>query len=533
MNDPRTIYTQAISAFNHQEWQVVIELAGPLLKQAPAHPGLNFIAGVAALEQGHIADALTRLQHAVALDPQRADYAAHLARALSMANQPRQARLTALQAAGMAPTDAVLLDMIGTVFISCLEHERAVAVFSQAVALMPTHLPFRYNLAAAFVGLGNADAAEQEVGRCLKQDPKFWRAHLMLAHLNEQTLQSNHVSRLEHLLQEAEGAEQATICINMALAKEYEDLAIYDKAFSHLTKGKQAGASFRRYMSAHDAKIFDALQRAIPDVQAKFHPGHVSNEPIFIFGMPRSGTTLVERILSSHPDVQSAGELQTFGLALRGAWNTRVPLWDDPSIAQRTRNVDWHRVGAAYLSAARPEMDGKHYFVDKLPHNFLYAGFIALAFPNAKLICVRRNALDTCLGNFRQLFAEKLPYYDYSHNLLDIGRYYVEFDRLLRHWQKVLPGRILEIKYESVVDAPEAATRALLQHIGLAWSDEYRNFVNNDKAVLTASALQVREPIHHRAVDRWCHYEPYLRELKDLLQESGIDPATCRPASNT
>lgn len=525
MSDPQAVYAQAISAFNQQQWRAVLELASPLLQQAPGHPGVHYIAGVAALELGRIADALAWLRRAATLDPLRADYAAHLARALSFANQPRAALQAAESAMAIAPDDAALLDMLGNVFVACLEHAHAIDAFNRAVTLMPAHVPFRYNLATAFVGIGDADAAREQIQGCLEQDQTFWRAHLTLAHLDQQSPQSNHVETLQRLLDEPVHDANATTCLNMALAKEYEDLASYDKAFTHLVQGKRSSGLSRHYSSAHDARIFAALQRAIPDAQSDFHQGHQSSEPIFIFGMPRSGTTLVERIVSSHPNVQSAGELQTFGLTLRNAWNSRVPLWDDPSIAQRTREIDWERVGEAYLTASRPEMKGASHFIDKLPHNFLYAGFIALAFPNAKLICVRRNAMDTCLGNFRQLFAEKLPYYDCSHDLLDTGRYYIQFDHLMRHWQNVLPGRIAQVGYESMIEAPEPIARRLLEHLGLPWDDRCLDFAHQPGAVLTASALQVRKPIHQSAVDRWRHYEPWLGELAALLTESGVDPA--------
>ena len=161
-------------------------------------------------------------------------------------------------------------------------------------------------------------------------------------------------------------------------------------------------------------------------------------------------------------------------------------------------------------------------FIDKLPHNFLFAGYIARALPNATIICLRRDPMDTCLGNFRQLFAQTSPFYDYSFDLLDTGRYFLQFDRLMRHWQHVFPGRIREISYEDLVGQQEVTTRALLDTCGLSWNPDCLAFERNEAPVATASAMQVREPIHARSIQRWKRFEAELAPLRELLCAGGI-----------
>ena len=240
-------------------------------------------------------------------------------------------------------------------------------------------------------------------------------------------------------------------------------------------------------------------------------------------GTLRTGTTLVERILSSHPHVHSAGELQNFGLALKHASGVRTPLLFDVETIARSGHLHWEQLGEHYVSSTRPMTDCKPRFIDKLPHNFLYLGFIANALPNARIVCLRRNPLDTCLGNFREVFTPGSEFHNYSLDLMDAGRYYILFDRLMAHWKRIFPGRILELRYETLVETQEASTRQLLKHCDLPWNDACLRFENNESPATTASAVQVREPIHRKAIGRWKNYAAQLAPLRDLLASAGID----------
>jgi hypothetical protein len=237
--------------------------------------------------------------------------------------------------------------------------------------------------------------------------------------------------------------------------------------------------------------------------------------------MPRTGTTLVERILSSHSQVASAGESQNFGVLLKRAIGTASPRVLDVETIERSMSVHLPAVGRAYVDQTRPE-GARPRFVDKMPLNFFYLGHIARALPAARLVVVRRDPLDTCLGNFRQLFAIGFSYYDYACDLLDTGRYYLAFDRLMAHWRAVLPGWIHEVRYEHLVADQRAETQRLLAHCGLDWEDGCLEFERNPTAVATASAVQVREPLHARSVGRWRHYERELQPLIRLLAEAGV-----------
>jgi tetratricopeptide (TPR) repeat protein len=525
MTDAATLYVQLTNAFNQRAWPQAESLADDLLKAAPRHAGALYIAGLTKMERGQMPKALEYLRKATIVEPFRADFAVQLAKAFALVQRNREAEAAAKTALALSPGDPVMLDTLGVIFSNVGAYAFAVSAFRGAVELAPAQVSYRYNLATALVAAGDIDAAETEVDICVRQDPQYWRAHLTLAQLKRQTPTSNHVERLESLLSSvghAPSERPARMWLNMALAKEYEDIADYSRAFDHLVQGKSAAASGSTYSIQRDEELFAAIMDIFPQPQQP-EGGHPTDEPIFIIGMPRSGTTLVERIISSHPDVQSAGELLNFGMSLRFMSGSRTDRMIDPDVLSRVHDIDWKRLGEIYLSSTRPATGQRPRFIDKLPHNFLYAGFIARAMPHAKIVCLRRDPMDTCLSNFRQLFAMNSPFFDYSFDLLDTGRYYVLFDRLMAFWQRVLPGRILEIDYETLVDSQESISRQLLEFCDLPWNDACLRFEENPSPVATASSVQVREPLYRSAMKRWKKYGSKLDELRDLLALSDID----------
>lgn len=522
MTDPSRTYAQAVDALNRGQWQQARALADSLLSVAAGHAGVHFVAGVAALQMGVLPAALGHLETSVRLNPSRPDYAAQWARALSSAAMTREALEVAQRALAQAPKDPVTLDTLGVVFTMANAHGLAMEAFRDAVEVRPEVASYRFNLATSLSILGDMDDAEAEYEACLARDPRYWKAHLALAQLRRQAQQSNHVERLAGLLGQAGGDRNGRMYLHLALSKELEDLGREAESFDHLRLGKQAGAEGRGYSFGRDRAMFDAIIAAFPDVVDSSH-GHDSAEPIFVIGMPRSGTTLVERILSSHPQVHSAGELQNFGFLLKRMSGSRMPALLDADTLRGAASIAPAELGRAYVESTRPGTGHTPRFIDKLPHNFLYAGHIARALPHARIVCLRRDPVDTVLSNFRQMFSQDSRHYDYSFDLLDAGRYYLQFERLMAHWRKVLPGRILEIGYEDIVGGQEASTRLLLDFCGLPWDEACLAFERNEAPVATASLAQVRSPLYRSSMQRWKRYAPQLQAagLLSLLREGG------------
>lgn len=521
MTDPQLLYTQLVAAFKRMSWREAKDVALRLLPDAPKHAGVHGIAGVVAMELQELPQAVDYLAQATRLDPARIDFATLHAKALSMNGLADQALRATDRARALSAADPAALDTLGVIYAQNHAHEQAVAVFRRAVSLSPRHARYRYNLANSLLAMGDTHAAERELEACIELDPRYWNPHLLLAGLAGQTSGRDRVERLLGLLSRHADDSAAQTYLNMALAREYEDLADYPKAFEHLVRGKSASRG-RRHDSIHrDESLCERLIQTFP-LPPPTTPGNPSRAPIFIIGMPRSGTTLVERILSSHPDVRAAGELQNFPIALQRISGNTEPLLFSPELASRTREIDWNRLGTDYLSSIPLARTEGARFIDKLPHNFLYAGHIAHALPHAAIICLRRNPLDTCLSNFRQLFEQASPHFDYSFDLLDIGRYFILFDRLMAHWRQTFPGRILELDYETLVDAQEATTRQLLAYCQLPWNDACMHFERNPSAVSTVSTSQVRRPLYRSSIHYWKHYEAQLHELRALLTAAGI-----------
>jgi tetratricopeptide (TPR) repeat protein len=515
-----SLLQQAGQAFNAGDPLRACQLAEHALRLDPGHPEGHYLAGLAALAASRPAIALDHLREAVSRDPGRADYAVQFARALCAEQRTGEALAAANHALGLRPTDPIMLLNLGCVYVEANAHERALSVFRQAASAAPGNAFVQFNLAMALIALGDTVAAEGALETCLSLRPDLWRAHGMLSQLRRQTPQHNHIQRLGALAASTAQDVEAQLHLHTALGKEYEDLGDPARAFVHFSRGKAAVRRVVGYDArAHEALV-DALVEAFPAPLADDHGP--PDEPIFIVGMPRTGTTLVERIVSSHPEVYSAGELENFPAALERLAGVSAGASMDARFVEAALRVDPACLGAHYLDSTRPMTAMKPRFTDKRPHNFLHLGFIARALPRARIICLQRDPMDTCLSNFREAFNPASPSHRYAFDLLDIGRYYLQFRRLMAHWKRVLPGRLLEIDYETVVAGQEASSRKLLAHCDLPWNDSCLRFEENAAPTATASSLQVRSPIYRTSMQRWRKYEKELEPLRRLLEEAGV-----------
>jgi tetratricopeptide (TPR) repeat protein len=518
----QTLLRDAALAYEQGNPMQAGQLALQAVQMDPNHAHAHYLTGLACLDTRQLNRALEHLNRAAALNNKSAEYTTHFARALAQAHRYNEALQIANIAYALTPAHPLTLDALGGVYMQCNAYERADALFRRAVALLPDHAMCRFNAAMTLTFTGDVPASEAQFDACLERMPTLWRAYGLRSRLRRQTPNNNHIDALHALLAANEHDVDANIHLHSALGKEYEDLGDYAKAFEHLSLGKAAARPRVTYKPEQDSAMVDALIKAFPNVVST-DAGYGSDEPIFIVGMPRSGTTLVERILSSHPAVYCAGELMNFGIQLQHLAPADIPARLDPTLIAHSHRLDWERLGLRYVDSTRPQTALKPRFIDKLPHNFLYLGLIAKALPKAKIICLRRHPLDTCLSNFRETFMEDSFFHGYSFDLLDIGRFYIQFDRIMAHWNAVLPGRILQVDYETLVTEQESTTRQLLAHCELAWNDACLDFQHNTAASATASTAQVREPMHRRAVGRWQNYRPWLGPLEKLLEQAGID----------
>lgn len=402
----------------------------------------------------------------------------------------------------------------------------ALAAYDAAVVLAPDNARILFNRAAVRRYLGQLAQAEADYDRVIDLQPGDYEAYLNRADLRVQSTDRNHVSELEALLARGIGDAQAEVFVRYALAKEYEDLKDYSRSFAHLQRGAELRRKQLRYDVSVDVATADWIMEAFAETLPAPSEGETADasadSPIFIIGLPRSGSTLLDRILSSHSQVHSAGELHAFAMALvdvvrRQSGESNLPRRE---LVARSALVNFAALGASYMQLAASGVPAAMRFTDKMPLNYLYLGLIRRALPKAKIIHVSRKPMAAGYAMYKTLFQDGYPF---SYDLTELGRYYVAYDRLMNHWRKVLPGAIYDLKYERLVADQVGETRKVLKYCGLEWQDACADFHLNAAAATTASASQVRRPIHAESVSQWRHYADKLTELRDILRAGGID----------
>lgn len=474
------------------------------------------LATIAADHGNHI-KACELFGRAADLGPQNADFQAYYGKALTTLGHQNRARVAADKAATHPINDAYLADTIGVIYSRTGFHEKAVPFFDRAVALNQEPANFHYNLAASLQFLGNFEQAEAAYLETLSRDSKAYRAWSGLVGLKRQSEDDNHLDALITLFDELSGDADAELHLGHAIAKTLEDLNRYEESLDWLHKAKRRKLKSSGINSIPYEELFAAARTTAPEsTQSSGGDDHVT--PIFIIGLPRTGTTLIDRILSSHSQVTSAGELNVFPGLIKEAARTRSNMVMDGETLLKANKLNLSEIGKAYIDNTKELARGSARFTDKMPLNFFYAGLIHRALPDAHFVAVRRGAMDSCLSNYRQLLTVQDSYYRYTYDLENTAAFYRLFDDLMAHWREHLPpDRFLEIHYESIVHDQESQTRRLLDFCGLDWEEACLRFHENTAPVSTASSVQVRRPLYSDSIGRWKRYGDKLNILKDAL----------------
>lgn len=376
-----------------------------------------------------------------------------------------------------------------------------------------------YSRANALRYFGRMDDATAEYERCLSLEPSYVYAHWSLAYHEKSNPLGSRIDRIKRAQAAFTDSAPEQAYLHYALFKEFDDAGEVDQAWSSLQAGARIKRQSLRYDSTLEEQGFLALQQVTGNVVASQAQEIASNRvPIFIVGMPRSGTTLLERILGNHSQVVAAGELNDFNDAL--CWESNQFLGTEltPQAVERLRDIDYSNVGKNYLERTREKAGGSRYLIDKNPMNFVNAGYIGRALPQAKIICLRRGAMDSCFSNLKELFSNDA--YGYSYDLMELADYYTRFDRLSGHWRQLLPGQFLEVGYEDLVENPLAVTETIMGFCGMPFEPDCVDITKNTAPVSTASSSQVRQPINKRGVDAWRKYAKYLEPLRSRLAGS-------------
>jgi len=493
-----------------------------LNRQHPNYASGWHTASQLALRLNNPAAALAAIDKALAIDPGNSD--GLLQRALCIGKLGDTAALEPLVAelAARDLSTAYRHSTLGMLYTQLERREEAVACYQRAAALEPERAKHYYNIAALQRSLGDIEQAEANFDKAIELDPADWEAIKVRSELRKQTPDDNHVDALQAMLDAGIADPRGEVHVCYALAKELEDLGDAARSFDYLKRGADKRRSLMRYDVQRDIDTMAAIEETF---SAERFGGSVAgssnSEPIFIVGMPRTGTTLVERILGSHSEVYPAGELGNFATVLmeqvRALVSGPPPARDE--LVRLSASVDFRALGDAYVESTRPFTGQTPRFIDKLPLNFLYVGLIHLALPNATIINVRRHPLDTCYAVYKQLFVDAYPF---SYDLGELARYYAAYDRLMRHWRRVMPDAVYTLDYETLVDDFEPEVRRLLEHCGLDFEDACLRFHENRAASTTASTVQVRQPVYRSSVGKWREYRTQLAPLIAALEDEGI-----------
>jgi tetratricopeptide (TPR) repeat protein len=479
----------------------------------------HFLVGLIAVELKDTRTALSAFGSVTKLKEDHGAAWANLARLFMQAGQPARADKALEAAVRHHDGNPTVLDLIGSVYGLLGDQHEAADWNALAVRKQPKHVPFLVNQANNHLFLGNLDEAEAVLHKVLADQPGNANAHWLLSNVRKAT-NREHVEVLERLVQQENRNPQAQAFLYYGLGKELEDLEDWEMAFAAFARGAAARRTTIEFDEQAEIEMYDAFAKTFTrEWMADGRHGHDDPSPIFVVGQPRSGTTLVERIITSHSQVYSAGELKQFGTSIRRLADYREPKRNSAQLAPLAAAIEPQKLGKAYLATTTRLRGTLPRFVDKLPPNYLYLPLILKALPNARVIHLTRNPMDACFASFKQLFADAYPH---SYDQAEMARHHARYYRLMEIWRERFGERFLDISYEATASDLEPNARLLIEFLELPWEDACLDFHQQSAAVTTASAVQVRQPAHTRSIDRWRRYATQLAVMRTTLLEAGV-----------
>ncbi len=514
--------------------QALSQKNGPLLEQVLTHLQRQFpdaaetyyLTGVVLRAQRQVTEAIEAFKRGLELDAQRYDIAVELANMYSISRQNGLAAELLDHYAPALQNSPRYADLAGTVYTEIGLSDRALPLFKRACELQPEAQIFKANLATCAVFVGDIDLGEQLYKELIAQNSDHRKNHYQLSRLNK-AVNTDHIEQMLAVIKDSDDTAR-DIPIFFALGKEYEDLGEWDKSFEYYQKACAGVHAQTGYFVQEDIAIIDTVIKQFDRdyieaaKQRNVERGDTLNHaatPIFVLGLPRTGTTLVERILSSHPQVASVGETLFLQMAVRKLAGVTGAGRIDGAVLEVAAKGDPRVLAEDYIAAITYRLGAEPFFIEKLPFNFLYCGLIAAAWPEARFVHLVRHPMDACFSMYKQVFTWA---YKYSYSLADLGEYYGAYDRLRQHWQAVLGERFVEVRYEDLVSAQESQTRQLLDALHLPFDEACLAFEKNQTPSATASSVQVRSKVHQGSVGKWQHYAQHLKPLEDKLRAAGI-----------
>lgn len=395
-------------------------------------------------------------------------------------------------------------------------HEDAILSYKKAIEISPGKAGAMCSMAHHLKTIGKQDDAIKSYRQAIKKKEDHTESYWSLANLKTFNFEDREITEMNRLLEEVEIPDQGKAHLYNALGLEYESRKNFNKSFESMS----ACNAVRRKLETYDPVEFEMMTGKLSEIFShnvikKNRAKKTSITPIFIVGLPRSGSTLIEQILASHSQVEGTHELVELTQSMRNI-RDRVKISGSlPDALKAFKKEHWESVGLEYIEITKKYRTDKLFFIDKNPNNFTFVGALKMAIPNAKIINAKRHPLDSCYGSFKQLFASGQPF---TYDLTEIGEYYLEYHKLMNHWHEVCPDFVLDVNYESVVANLDDEVRRILEFCELPFEEDCLRFHETERAVKTASSEQVRKPIYSSSVNLWRNYEDNLEELIEILE---------------
>lgn len=466
-------------------------------------------------EKGELSEAEEYLRKAMSIDTQNPNVMSSLAGVLINRNEDDAALVLLQNAIRLNPLSVDINLNLAKALVKLEDDDSALEVYGRIEKASPDNIFVLEGMGNLLSKKGKFDSAKAYYQKMLKLDPNNISGRTGLLSIDSPGVEDDEVKYLEKVYPDLDNSGESKISIAFCLAKVFEKASEHSKSFNYLADGNSIKRAGYNYTVDEDREFFSGIKEAFTENIFQKHAGSgfEDGSPIFILGMPRSGTTLTEQILSSHSQVFGAGELpdlrkQFVQLSEEGNYNKF------PEVARGLTADDLTKMGMDYIDGLRKRNSSAERITDKMPHNFLHVGMIRLMLPNAKIIHCKRDPIDNCLSIFKQNFG---GVHKYAYELSELGRYHLLYQDLMEYWNRVLPGFMFELQYEDMVADQEGMTRKLLEFCELPWDESCLQFHKSERTIKTASYTQVRKKMYSDSVQLWKRYEQELQPLISAL----------------
>ena len=500
---------RAIDAFKSGKILVAKNLTKKLIKSNPKVVFLYNLMGLIFAKQNEFNQAIEYYEKGIKIDPKFAMIYNNLGTVFKLKANYQKAEGYYKKSIDLDKKIAEPQNNLGNLYLSLGKYKAAIACYKKAININPKFFVSYYNIGTVYISIGEIENAKKYLNEAINLNPYFYMAHRILSTITKYSKNDTHFNLLKKLYENPKIENSQKIELVFALGKAFEDIEDFNKAFQYYNEGNNLRRKNISFSIRNEKEDFDNIKKVFnQNLFNKFKRIENSESTaIFILGMPRSGTTLVEQIISSHPAVFGGDELDFLTILVKKYFeNKSAGIFLKDIIDNDKEKLE--KIGQEYISDLEKISNNSAKVTDKLPINFKWIGLIKIILPHSKIIHCTRNSRDNCLSIFKNYFVN--PKLNFAYNLQEICKFYNLYTDLMSYWKKTLPKFVFDIKYEKIIDNPEHEIRNLLKVCNLNWDDNCLKFYNNKRPIKTVSNVQVRKKIYRSSIDSWKNYEEYL-----------------------